>query len=728
MPAWATRSRSASERALTGDELHLLRWGLGGVLALWSAWGVFFFELEGALLLPFITVAVLAVLFRPELPERVPAWAWRLVVPGLVGFVAIDLMRGGDPLAALVRLNLLLIAVRAVGSRRRREDLQLVLLCLFLVVAAGVLTVALGFVLHVVVFAGLSLAYLLTITLGAAAEPETADATGWRRIPWRRLWVRVRESVDWRVVVAGCGLYLLLVVGATTLFIAMPRFQLENSLGFLQLKNKRSLTGFSEVVKLGDVTEIAQDTATALRVELSGAVDAPGSPYWRMLALDEYRDGTFRASRGMLQFDRRIPETRTFVGEGRAAPDAPVWTFYFEAGISRFVPLPGEFSLLRLREARALVVNRRAGTLALREEPQAMFAYRLESVDEAVEPRDPPLAGEAWRRAGATDAVFPRTLLGVPEGAANAAALDAVLAEITGGERLPAAEFRRRAVEWLGRKHAYSLTSRVAAGTEDVLVRWMRGTGPGHCELFAGSFVLLARRAGFPARLVVGFRGGAWNGFEQYYMVRNSDAHAWCEILGEDGRWLRADPTPASRASLATEAVAPGREAAGDRSWAARVDALRMLWYRRIVNFDRGTQEEMTAVLREEASRQGQRLVAAIDRVGRAVRDWFLSPWGIGRLAVWAGVGAALAAVAWLVWRWRLLWMPRLRPGAKRDPIRREAGRWLRRFAQTEGNEEGDAVVRELQRLRYGPVEGRAGAPQVFMRARRAWRRRPRGR
>ena len=716
------RSRSVSERALTGDELRLLRWGLGGVLALWSAWGVFFFELEGVALLPFITAAVLAVLFRPDLPERVPAWAWRLVFPGLVVFVAVDLMRGGDPLAALVRLNLLLIAVRAVGVRRRREDLQLVVLCLFLVVAAGVLTVALGFVLHVLVFSGLSLAYLLAVTLGTAAEPESADDTGWRRIPWPRLWARVRQAVDWRVVVAGCGLYLLLVVAAATFFIAMPRFQIENSLGFLQLKNKRSLTGFSDVVKLGDVTEIAQDTTTALRVELSGAAHSPGSPYWRMVALDEYRDGAFRASRGMLHFDRRIPETRTFVGEGRMGSAGQVWTFYFEAGVSRFVPLPGEFAVLRLREARALVANRRAHTLALREEPQSMFAYRLEGVDETDEPVERTLAEELRRNAGAPMGAYPRTLWAVPDGAANGTALDGVLVEITGGEHLPVAEFRRRTIDWLGRKHSYSLSSRVAGGAEDVLVRWLKGSGPGHCELFAGSFVLLARRAGYPARLVVGFKGGAWNGFEQYYMVRNSDAHAWCEILGEDGRWLRADPTPGGGAASDPDVVRQRREAAIDRSWTARVDALRMLWYRRIVNFDRGAQEELATVLREEASRQGERFLVVVDRVGRAVQDWLLSPWDVGRVAIWAGGGAGVAALAWGAWRWRLVWVTRLRPGTKRDPVRREAGRWLRRFAQAELVE--GAVVEELQRLRYGPAEGRTAAPQVFHRARLAWRRR----
>ena len=63
----------------------------------------------------------------------------------------------------------------------------------------------------------------------------------------------------------------------------------------------------------------------------------------------------------------------------------------------------------------------------------------------------------------------------------------------------------------------------------------------GHCELFAGAFTLLARTAGHPTRVVGGFVGGTWN--EDYLIVRNSNAHAWCEIFDGAESWLRVDPT-----------------------------------------------------------------------------------------------------------------------------------------------------------------------------------------
>ncbi len=695
------------------------------MLALVSMWSAFFLELSGATLLLPLSVPVLAMLLRPAWSARIPAWGWRLVFPGLILFVAADMVLNSEPMGALLRLNLLLIAVRACGPRRPREDLQLVVLCLFLVVISGVLTVALGFVLHILLFTALALAYLLTITLSQTSEPEPAGDARWARIPTPRLLRRLRRAVDWRIVAACGGLYLLVVAVASVLFIAMPRFQIENSLSFLQLKNKRSLSGFSDTVKLGDVTDIAQDRSVALRVELSDTARVPMQPYWRVVALDEYRDGAFLASRGQLRHDRRLPETRDLVGS-RVETGGPMWTFYYEAGVSRYLPLPGEYAHLRLHEARALVENHRAATLALHEEPQSMFAYRVEGLDFGGERADPELDKEL-RTASDGDG-YPRTLLSVPSGKKNTAALDSILGEVTAGERLSAVEFARRATAWLAKHHKYSTRTNVPAGAEDVLVRWLGSTAPGHCELFAGGFAMLARRAGFPTRVVTGFAGGNWNAFEGYFMVRNSDAHAWCEIFDERDCWVRVDPTPG--ASVATpsataEQYSGIRTSMIERGWEARLDALRMLWYRRIVNFDRGSQEELVGSLKRTTQAYGRALLARLDKWGLRLRDWLLRPWDVSRMASWCGVAALIGALSWATWHWRYLWWGRWpRRGRRGDAVRREAGRWLRRFAQlqTELPEETSSVIEALEYLRYGPPVGRRRPLEVFKRAKRMWR------
>jgi transglutaminase-like putative cysteine protease len=72
----------------------------------------------------------------------------------------------------------------------------------------------------------------------------------------------------------------------------------------------------------------------------------------------------------------------------------------------------------------------------------------------------------------------------------------------------------------------------------------------GFCENFAGSFALLMRTAGIPARVVTGYQGGEYNRVGDYLIVRQSDAHAWTEVWLQDRGWVRVDPTAA---------VSPGR-------------------------------------------------------------------------------------------------------------------------------------------------------------------------
>ncbi|MGB1558452.1 MAG: transglutaminaseTgpA domain-containing protein, partial [Oceanococcaceae bacterium] len=78
----------------------------------------------------------------------------------------------------------------------------------------------------------------------------------------------------------------------------------------------------------------------------------------------------------------------------------------------------------------------------------------------------------------------------------------------------------------------------------------------GFCEHFAAAFVVLMRAAGIPARVVTGYQGAENNG--SYYIVRQSDAHAWTEIgLAGEG-WTRIDPT----AAIAPERIELGLAAA----------------------------------------------------------------------------------------------------------------------------------------------------------------------
>ncbi|MET0540625.1 MAG: DUF3488 and transglutaminase-like domain-containing protein [Variovorax sp.] len=72
----------------------------------------------------------------------------------------------------------------------------------------------------------------------------------------------------------------------------------------------------------------------------------------------------------------------------------------------------------------------------------------------------------------------------------------------------------------------------------------------GFCEHIASSFVILMRALDIPARIVTGYQGGELNGVDGYWVLRQSDAHAWAEVWEEGQGWVRVDPTGA---------VSPGR-------------------------------------------------------------------------------------------------------------------------------------------------------------------------
>ena len=67
----------------------------------------------------------------------------------------------------------------------------------------------------------------------------------------------------------------------------------------------------------------------------------------------------------------------------------------------------------------------------------------------------------------------------------------------------------------------------------------------GFCEHFAASMVVVLRAMEVPARVVTGYQGTDPGPVDGYYVVRQSNAHAWVEYWQPGEGWVRADPTAA---------------------------------------------------------------------------------------------------------------------------------------------------------------------------------------
>ena len=114
---------------------------------------------------------------------------------------------------------------------------------------------------------------------------------------------------------------------------------------------------------------------------------------------------------------------------------------------------------------------------------------------------------------------------------------------------------RVQAVEaHLTTKHRYSLTATPGAGdpVADFILHEDRAA---HCEYFASAATLLLRCLGIPSRYVVGYYAHEGHG-EGQVIVREQDAHAWCEAWIDGVGWVTVEATPADgRPERAAEEV-----------------------------------------------------------------------------------------------------------------------------------------------------------------------------
>jgi hypothetical protein len=96
------------------------------------------------------------------------------------------------------------------------------------------------------------------------------------------------------------------------------------------------------------------------------------------------------------------------------------------------------------------------------------------------------------------------------------------------------------------RQGGYAYTLEPPLLGEHSVDEFLFSTKAGFCEHFASAFVFLMRAAGVPARVVTGYQGGELNPVDSIITVRQSDAHAWAEVLLGGRGWVRVDPTAAA--------------------------------------------------------------------------------------------------------------------------------------------------------------------------------------
>jgi transglutaminase-like putative cysteine protease len=118
-----------------------------------------------------------------------------------------------------------------------------------------------------------------------------------------------------------------------------------------------------------------------------------------------------------------------------------------------------------------------------------------------------------------------------------------------------------RAVEgWLQANTEYDLDIPEDPPGVDPVDHFLFERRRGFCEHIASAMAVLLRARGIPTRIVTGFGPGERNPFSGHYDVRDSDAHAWVEVLYPGVGWVPYDPTfgvPPAAPGLGDQFIAP---------------------------------------------------------------------------------------------------------------------------------------------------------------------------
>jgi hypothetical protein len=97
--------------------------------------------------------------------------------------------------------------------------------------------------------------------------------------------------------------------------------------------------------------------------------------------------------------------------------------------------------------------------------------------------------------------------------------------------------------DWLRANTVYDLSVAREPEGVDAVDHFLFETRRGFCEHIASAMAVLLRAADVPTRIATGYGPGQRNPLTGYFEVRQSDAHAWVEVLLPGMGWMTFDPT-----------------------------------------------------------------------------------------------------------------------------------------------------------------------------------------
>lgn len=400
-------------------------------------------------------------------------------------------------------------------------------------------------------------------------------------------------------VLASLRLLAISLPFAFVVFLLFPRFP--EPLWGAPGPEERGRSGLSNDMSPGDIVEMLLDDSPALRVTFEGDPPPRNAMYWRGPVLTAFDGRRWTRWEGASFTPPAELETRAepLFHEVMQEPTA----YRYLIGLDVPVAIPDEG---RMGSDRTVYTRRLS---------QTVRRFRIGSaVDYVFQPELPQAARRHYL--SLPDGYNPRTRTLMAGWQAEDARPEVLI---------------QRALALFNAQFTYSLTPPPLA--RDSVDDFLFATREGYCEHFASAFAVMMRSAGIPARVVTGYQGGSHNRVGDYWLIRNSDAHAWTEVWLAGRGWVRVDPTSAVAPERIRDGISgivppPGALSRFGQPLWDTLDALRRGWNFLIVDFNAVRQRELLA------------------RLGLDPQDWRQ----VGMVLA-IGIALALALSFALLWR-----------------------------------------------------------------------------
>jgi len=430
---------------------------------------------------------------------------------------------------------------------------------------------------------------------------------------------RDQSAIPQRANLQKAGIILAQAVPlALLLFFLFPR--IPGPLWSLPADGAGASTGLSDSMSPGNISQLSDNESVAFRVQFNTTLPLPQKRYWRGPVFTQFDGRTWSGS-----YPQRFKDHLSINSQYQVSGEPSLYTITLEPHRQHWlfaldvpVIIPPDS---RLSVDNEIVANRPVQQL-MRYSMRSFTNYQLAKnapPDIALYLQLPAESGKQARK----------------------------LAQQLRQKVTDNAAFVQTVLNYIAEQPFY-YTRKPPPLLNDPVDEFLFDSLRGFCEHYASAFVFLMRAAGVPARVVTGYQGGEMNPQSDYFIVRQSNAHAWAEVWLRDEGWRRVDPTgviPAERIESQQDLarILPEMAGAGETpNWLKKVgrqlnfgwDRINHAWNQWVVNYNTQRQQDFLSRLLAGAGFDNidweemiSLLVASMTLVMVTVAVYLLRPW-----------------------------------------------------------------------------------------------------